>query len=115
MSETVYKLSPHRTLYLHGFDRRGAAAAITQASATGFQVSGVFSDQADFAVLALYDADDNFGHLTTTKYLPDFSLSGVKLDFDVAYTNLQNPMSAKYPSVPWNALSYVTSLGTRGT
>lgn len=114
-TEQVYKLSPHRTLYLHGFDRRGSAAALTGASAAGFTASGVFSDQADFAVLMLYDADDLFGHLTTTKYLPDFDLSSVVLDFDVAATNLQCPTSTKFQSVPWGALSYVESTGSRGT
>lgn len=82
MSEPISKLEPHRTLYLRGFDRRGAAAALHSASVSGFTVSGVFSDQADFAVLMLVDSDDLFGHLFTTKYLPDFSLSGVTLDFD---------------------------------
>jgi hypothetical protein len=66
-------------MYLRGFDRRGCAASLNNASASGFTVSGVFSDQADFAVLVLFDADDQFGHLFTTKYLPDFSLAGVTL------------------------------------
>src|SRR5271169_1325464 len=77
MSETIYKLEPHRTMYLRGFDRRGCAASLNNASESGFTVSGVFSDQADFAVLVLFDTDDQFGHLFTTKYLPDFSLTGV--------------------------------------
>ena len=56
-TEAIYKLEPHRTMYLRGFDRRGCAASLNNASASGFTVSGVFSDQADFAVLVLFDAD----------------------------------------------------------
>ena len=102
-------------MYLRGFDRRGCAASLNNASASGFTVSGVFSDQADFAVLVLFDADDQFGHLFTTKYLPDFSLTGVTLDFDLAITNAQNPVSRKFQSVPWGALSYITKSETPGT
>ena len=113
-TEAIHKLEPHRTLYLRGFDRRGCAASLNNASASGFTVSGVFSDQADFAVLVLFDADDQFGHLFTTRYLPDFSLAGVTLDFDLAITNAQNPVSRKYQSVPWGALSYITKSETPG-
>jgi hypothetical protein len=114
-TEAIHKLEPHRTLYLRGFDRRGCAASLNNASASGFTVSGVFSDQADFAVLVLFDADDQFGHLFTTKYLPDFSLTGVTLDFDLAITNAQNPISRKFQSVPWGAVSYITKSETPGT
>src|ERR1035438_16965 len=105
---TIYQLEPHRTMYLRGFDRRGAAASLHNASASGFTVSGCWSDQADFAVAVLFDADDQFGHLYTSRYLPDFSLAGVTLDFDLALTGCQNPISTKYQSVPWGSLSYVT-------
>lgn len=105
---TLYKLEPHRTMYLRGFDRRGAAASLHNASASGFTVSGCWSDQADFAVAVLFDADDQFGHLYTSRYLPDFSLAGVTLDFDLALTGCQNPISSKYQSVPWGSLDYIT-------
>jgi len=95
-------------MYLRGFDRRGAAAAMHGASAGGFTASGCWSDQADFAVCVLFDADDQFGHLYTSRYLPDFGLAGVTLDFDLALTGCQNPISAKYQSVPWGKLSYIT-------
>lgn len=95
-------------MYLRGFDRRGAAATLHDASASGFTVSGCWSDQADFAVAVLFDADDTFGHLYTSRYLPDFSLAGVTLDFDLTLTGCMNPISAKYQSVPWGALGYVT-------
>jgi hypothetical protein len=113
--EAIHKLEPHRTMYLRGFDRRGAAASLNNASATGFTVSGVWSDQADFVVHVIHDADDQFGHLFTTRYLPDFSLSGVTLDYDVVMTNGMSPVSRKYPSVPWGSLSYITKTETPGT
>lgn len=115
MSEAISKLQPHRVMYVRGVDRRGAAATMNHATATGFQVSGCWSDQADFAVLVIFDSDDVFGNVFTTRYLPDYSLHGVTLDFDVAYNGAQNPTGQKYQSVPWGALSYVTSTGASGT
>jgi hypothetical protein len=112
---TIAKLQPHRSMYLRGFDRRGAVASLNNASASGFTVSGAWADQADFAVLVLHDADDQYGHLFTSRYLPDFSLAGVTLDFDLALTNCQNPASQKFQSVPWGKLSYITSAEAAGT
>ena len=89
MSDTLQKLN-YLTMHLRGFDRRGAAAAFHSASATGFTLSGVWKDSADFAVLVLYDADDPFGH-PRWRYLPDFDFSGLTLKFDVVYTNLASP------------------------
>ena len=105
---TISKLEPHRTINLRGFDRRGAAASMHSASASGFSFSGCWSDQADFAVAVLFDADDVYGHLYTSRYLPDFSLAGVTLDFDLALSGCQNPISTKYQSVPWGSLGYIT-------
>jgi hypothetical protein len=63
--DQIYKLQPHRTMHLQGFDDYGAAAALWGASDTGFTVSGVFRDMADFAVLVLFQKDepppDRFG------------------------------------------------------
>src|ERR1035438_6445512 len=112
---SISKLQPHRSMYLRGFDRRGAAASINNASAGGFSVSGCWADQADFAVAVLFDADDQFGHLYTSRYLPDCSLAGVTLDFDLALNGCQNPISSKYQSVPWGSLSYVKRTVSGGT
>jgi hypothetical protein len=115
LPEAISKFEPHRTLYLRGFDRRGCAASLHSASSSGFTVSGVFSDIADFVVVVLFDADDNYGHLFTTRYLPDFNLTGVVVDFDLAITNGFYPGSSKSQSVPWGMLSWITSSGTPGT
>jgi hypothetical protein len=111
----IAKLDPRYAISLNGFDRRGAAASINHATATGFTVSGCWSDQADFAVLYLWNADDLYGHLFTSRYLPDFSLAYVTLDFDLAISGVMNPASSKYQSVAWGALSYITSGETFGT
>jgi len=110
----ISKLEPHRSMYLRGFDRRGSAASINNASASGFTVSGCWSDQADFAVLMLFDADDQFGHMFTSRYLPDFSLASVTLDFDLAITGCMSPISTKYQSVPWGKISYIKTDETSG-
>jgi hypothetical protein len=114
LSQQIFKLQPHRSMYLKGFDRRGAAASMHNASASGFTVSGCWSDQADFAVAVLFDADDVYGHLFTSRYLPDFSLAGVTVAFDLALSGCQNPIGTKYPSVPWNALGYITRTASGG-
>ena len=106
MSEAINKLQPDRTLYLRGSANFGAAAALYAASATGFTVSGVFRDPADFAVLVLYDADFFFEH-PRLKPLPDFDLSGLVLSFDVQYTNLQPIDSPKYPWIDWAYLDVI--------
>ncbi|MFN3323410.1 MAG: hypothetical protein ACK5AZ_07940 [Bryobacteraceae bacterium] len=113
MAETIYKLQPTRTMHLRGFDRRGAAAAFHSASETGFTVSGVFRDAADFAVLVLWDADNFFEH-PSMRYLPDLDFSGMVLDFDLSYTNLQWVESLKYPSIDWPYLDYIKADGTSG-
>ena len=84
MSDQIYKLQPHRTMHLQDFDDYGAAAALWGASDTGFTVSGVFRDIADFAVLVLFQKDDPFGH-PLFSYLPDGDLTGLVLDFDVTW------------------------------
>ncbi|MGE5571085.1 MAG: hypothetical protein ACM3S5_18780 [Rhodospirillales bacterium] len=110
-TETIYKLQPTRTMHLRGFERRGAAAALHSASETGFTVSGVFRDMADFAVLVLWDADDFFEHLSM-RYLPDFDFSGMKLTFDVHYDGLQPIDSVKWNWIDWATLDVMRADGT---
>jgi hypothetical protein len=100
-----YKLQPHRTMHLQGFDDYGAAAALWGASDTGFTVSGVFRDMADFAVLVLFQKDDPFGH-PLFSYLPDGDLTGLVLDFDVTWQGIQSWESLKNPWTDWGTLDY---------
>lgn len=113
-TETTYKLEPHRTMHLLGVDRYGAAGSYWGASATGFSLSGVFRDMADFLVLTLWDADDYFGHWQTTKYLPDFSFTGMVLTFDLQSSGAQQLDSVMNQWIPWRSLSYILSDGQPG-
>ncbi len=103
--DQILKLQPHRTMHLQGFDDYGAAAALWGASDTGFTVSGVFRDMADFAVLVLFQKDDPFGH-PLFSYLPDGDLTGLVLDFDVTSQGIQSWESLKNPWTDWNTLDY---------
>jgi hypothetical protein len=107
----INKLQPDRSIYLQGFDAFGAAASMHSATPAGFTVSGVFRDAADFAVLILYDADCYFEH-PSFKYLPDFSLAGMVLSFDVSYTGLQPIDSQKFPTIDWPFLDVAKADGT---
>jgi len=112
MSERINKLQPDRTLSLRGFDSFASAAAIHSASPTGFTVSGTFRDPADFAVAVLYDADDFFEH-PSIKYLPDFNLAGLTLNFDLNYSAALQPIdSPKYNWIDWATLDCIREDGT---
>ena len=114
MPSQINKLRPDQTLYLQGFDDFGAAASMHSATSTGFVVSGVFRDAADFAVLILWDADCFFEH-PGFKYLPDFSLAGMVLSFDVTYRNLQPIDSRKFPTIDWPYLDVRRADGAPGS
>lgn len=110
--DRIYKLQPDRTVSLRGFDSFGAAAAVHSASASSFQVSGVFRDPADFAVVLLYDADDFYNH-PFVKPLPDFDFSGLTLQFDLAEQNLMPINCRKYPTIDWPYLGVEDESGGR--
>jgi len=113
-AEAIQKLQPNRTMHLRGFDDRGAAASLHSTSASGFTVSGVFRDAADFAVLVLWDRDNFFEH-PRLKYLPDDDFTGVVLSFDAQYTGCATLDSLKFETIPYRSLSYIKSDGTSGT
>ncbi len=102
--DPIYKFQPHRTMHLQGFDSFGAAAALWGASDTGFNVSGVFRDQGDFAVLLLFQKDDPFGH-PRFSYLPDGNVTGLKLDFDIEFQGIQAFESRRWPWIDWAYLN----------
>ena len=112
MPERIYKLQPDRTLSLRGFNTFAAAASIHNASPTGFQISGIFRDPADFAVAVLYDADNFFEH-PSIKYLPDFNFAGLTLDFTLLYTDSVQPIdSPKFNWIDWATLDVIRADGT---
>ncbi|HEY3939331.1 MAG TPA: hypothetical protein VGL97_18005, partial [Bryobacteraceae bacterium] len=111
-TDQILKLQPDRTLYLRGFDGTGAAAALCQASPTGFTVCGVFRDMADFCVLVFYDADNIFEHYSV-RYLPSFDLSGMVLTFSLSYQGLQPIDSPKYSWIDWAQVDVATATGAK--
>jgi len=89
--DQIYKLQPHRTMALQGFDdlRRGCGT-VGARRMPGSPVSGVFRDLADFAVLVLFQKDDPFGH-PLFSYLPGRrSHRASVLDFDVTWQGMQS-------------------------
>jgi hypothetical protein len=113
-SEPLHIFDPRRNTHVQGFSGRAATTTIHDATETGFQISGIFQAPEDFAVLCLYNAYDYFNHLRT-KPLPRTDLSGLKLEFDIEYDHvLDGAMrfdAAKYPSVSWDAMTFVTGAG----
>ncbi len=117
MVEPLTIFDPRRNFQLQGFTGRGATTTIHDASATGVSVSGIFQAAEDFAVVGFYNAYDYFNHLRQ-KQLPRTDLSGLTLEFDIDYDHaLDGAMrldAAKYPSVSWDAMTFVCGKGGPG-
>ena len=109
-TERINKFQPDKTFSLGGFTGFGAAASLCETSPTGFEVYGVFRDQADFCVLDIYNADNAYEHYSV-KYLPDFDVTGLVLNFNLNYKNLQSIDSAKYSWIDWAQLDLVQTTG----
>ncbi len=113
-TEPLHIFDPRRNLQLQGFTGRGATTTLHDATETGVSISGIFQAAEDFAVLGWWNAYDYFNHLRL-KHLPKTDLSGLKLEFDIEYDNtLDGAMrfdAAKYPSVAWDAMTFVTGAG----
>ena len=99
---------------MQGFAGRAATTTLHNATETGVSISGIFQAAEDFAVLGWWNASDYFNHLRL-KHLPRSDLSGLKLEFDIDYDQpLDGAMrldAAKYPSVSWDAMTFVTGAG----
>ncbi|MGE5486338.1 MAG: hypothetical protein ACM3ZB_00785, partial [bacterium] len=113
-TEPLYIFDPRHSFQLQGFTGRGATTTLHDASATGVSISGIFQAAEDFAVLGIWNAYDYFAHLRT-KHLPRTDLSGLKLEFDIEYDHaLDGAMrldATKYPSVSWDAMTFVCGAG----
>ena len=114
MPERINKLQPNRTLHLRGFDSLGAAAALHSATTNSFEVSGVFRDPADFAVLLLHDMDNFYEH-PRLKHLPDSDFGGLILTFDVRFEGLMTLDSPKFPTIDWPFLDVIRDDATSST
>lgn len=109
-AESIYKLDPSRSIHLRGFDGRGAAASICEATTAGFKAYGVYRDMADFAVVILWDADNFFEH-ARMKYLPDFDFTGIVLTFDLEVDGIQPIDSPKYNWIDWATMDVLRDTG----
>ena len=113
-TEPLHLFDPRRNLQLQGFTGRGATTTIHDATETGVSISGIFQAAEDFAVLGWWNAYDYYSHLRL-KHLLKTDLSGLKLEFDIEYDQtLDGAMrfdAAKFPSVSWDAMTFVTGVG----
>jgi hypothetical protein len=113
-SEPLQIFDPRRNMHVQGFSGRAATTTLHDATGTGVSVSGIFQAAEDFAVLGFWNAYDYFNHLRV-KHLPRTDLSGLKLEFDIDYDHtLDGAMrldAAKFPSVSWDAMTFVCGAG----
>src|SRR5260370_23394139 len=113
-AEPLAIFDPRRNLQLQGFAGRAATTTLHDATETGVDISGIFQAAEDFAVLDWWNAYDYYNHLRL-KHLPKTDLSGLKLEFDIEYDHaLDGAMrfdAATFPSVSWDAMTFVTGAG----
>ena len=113
-AEALHIFDPRRNMHVQGFSGRAATTTLHDASQTGISISGIFQAAEDFAVLCLYNAYDYFNHLRL-KHLPRTDLSGLNLEFDIEYDHTLDGAvrfdAAKYPSVSWDAVTFVCGAG----
>ena len=98
MSETIQKLRPDRDLQVY-FYRPTAIAALSNATATGFRLSGSWRQQFDWAVLE-WNRDNVFEH-PSLRYLPDGDLSGLSLSYEESRIGCIPIDSDLFPTVDW--------------
>ena len=101
MSEILQKLRPDRDLQCYFF-RPSAIAALSQASATGFTLSGSWRQQFDWAVIE-WNRDNVFEH-PAFRNLPDGDLSGLTLSYEETRSNCIAIDSDLFPTVDWPSL-----------
>lgn len=99
---------------MQGFTGRAATTTMHDATETGVAISGIFQAADDFAVLVWWSAYDYFKHLRC-RHLPKTDLSGLQLEFDIECDQTLDGAirfdAAKYPSVSWDAMTFVCGKG----
>jgi hypothetical protein len=101
MPETLTKLRPDRDLQCY-FERPSAIAALSNAAADHFTVSGTWRQQFDWCVVE-WNRDNVFEH-PLFRNLPDGDLSGLHLSYRERRTNCIPIDSDIYPTVEWPSL-----------
>src|SRR5215213_6268712 len=95
------KLRPDQDLQCY-FERPSAIAALSEASANGFTISGSWRQAFDWAVVE-WNRDNVFEH-PAFRNLPDGDLSGLTLTYDETRTNCIGMDSDLYHTVDWDTL-----------
>lgn len=98
MPETLEKLRPDRDLQCYFFQPSGVAA-LSDATASGFTLSGSWRQQFDWAVIE-WNRDNVFEH-PAFRALPDGDLSGLTLSYQETRTNCIPMDSELFPTVDW--------------
>src|SRR5947208_10934844 len=100
-NEQLTKLRPDRDLQCY-FERPSAIAAISDAAADRFTVSGTWRQQFDWAVIE-WNRDNVYEH-PAFRYLPDGDLSGLVLSYQETRTNCIPLDSTLFATVAWPSL-----------
>ena len=98
MAEYLEKLRPDRDLQVY-FERPSAIAAMSEATASGFTVSGTWRQQFDWCVIE-WNRDNVWEH-PLFRNLPDGDLSGLLLTYDETRENCIPIDSKLYATVGW--------------
>ncbi|MEO8100784.1 MAG: hypothetical protein ABI811_24015 [Acidobacteriota bacterium] len=98
MPDSLQKLRPDRDLQCYFF-QPSAIAAMSEASATGFKVTGSWRQQFDWAVVE-WNRNNVFEH-PAFRYLPDGDLSGLVLTYEESRTNCVALDSDLFATVDW--------------
>jgi hypothetical protein len=98
MPEILEKLRPDRDLQCYFF-QPSAIAALSNASANGFTLSGCWRQQFDWAVVE-WNRDNVFEH-PAFRSLPDGDLSGLTLSYEETRVNCIPLDSPLYATVAW--------------
>src|SRR5271170_8378192 len=101
MPETLQKLTPNHDLQCY-FLEPSAIAALSGTSASGYNVSGTWRQQFDWAVIE-WNRDNVFEH-PAFRYLPDGDLSGLTLTYNETRTNCIPLDSDLFATVDWPSL-----------
>jgi hypothetical protein len=98
VAEILQKLRPDRDLQVY-FERPSAIASFSESSASGFQITGTWRQQFDWAVVE-WNRDNVIEH-PLFRTLPDGNLSGLQLSYEEVRTNCIPMDSDLYPTVDW--------------
>ncbi len=109
MPEILTKLRPDRDFQCY-FERPSAIAAMHGASADGFEVSGTWRQQFDWAVVE-WNRDNVIEH-PAFRNLPDGDLRGLQLQYEESRENCIPLDSDLFPTVDWPYLRIWADDGT---